>query len=44
MQSEKHTADPYTERSFTFRRMKPWHIAALLIVAAAIAVLAFWLY
>jgi hypothetical protein len=41
MQTDKHTADGYTEKSFTFRRMKPWQIGVLLIVAAALVVLAF---
>jgi len=42
MQTEKHTADAFTEKSFTFRRMKPWQIVALTIVAAALVALAFW--
>ena len=42
MQTDKHTADGYTEKSFTFRRMKPWQTVALLIVAAALVALAFW--
>lgn len=41
MQTEKHTADKYTEESFTFRRMKPWQIGILLIVVAALVGLTF---
>ena len=41
MQSDKQTADGYTEKSFTFRRMKPWQIGALAIVVAVLVVLAF---
>lgn len=35
--------DSYARESFTWRRMRPWHIWTLVIVAVAVVV-AGWLY